>query len=168
MSELVEPRGLRRHALLVLASFVASLAVGLLLLAAFDPEVQTLSAAELVERRDSARSFLAADYLFVALYAVLSPLAIRRFGRALGAGAAPRWIVLAAALLAVAGLFDAVENALLWSASDQVSDDTVQAAHAVAVPKLIFFAVATLLALAVNGVALRAVRAATSQASLGR
>ena len=144
------PIAARGRAAAVLVLFASTLAVGIVLVAAFEPEIQTLGAADLVSQRDDARAFLAADYVFVALYAVLSPLVIWRFGRAIGSGSPPRWIGLAAALLLGAGLVDATENTLLLSATDSVSRDAVDAAHALEIPKVLLFLSGTLLALAVN------------------
>lgn len=121
---------------------------------AFDPEVQTIGADILVERRDDARAFLIVDYLFIAVYAVLSPIAQLRFGHALGG--LGRWLRLAPILLVAAGIVDAVENALLLSATDSVSEGTVETAHALAVPKVVLFVCAVLLSV---GVLARAIRA---------
>ena len=147
-----------RRARPVLALLAATLAVGIALLVLFDPDVQTVDAAQLVERRGDARAFLVADYVFVALYAILSPIALWRFGAAVGGGAAPAWIVAAALVLAAAGVVDAVENTLLAVATGGESQDTVDAAHALAVPKVALFSAGALLALAVNLRALRALR----------
>lgn len=116
--------------------FAATLALGIFLLIAFDSGVQQLDADELVADRDDARAFLIADYFFIALYAVLSPLAIWRFGTALGA-ARPTSIRLAPLFLAAGGLFDAIENTLLLSATGSVSEGAVDAAHAAAFPKML-------------------------------
>ena len=130
----------------VLVLFVATLVYGVFLGLAFEPDVQTIGAAELVERRDDARAFLIADYVFVLLYAVLSPMALWRFGSALDAG----WIRLAALVLAAAGLVDAAENTLLISSTGSVSEARVDAAHALEIPKIALFTVGALLALAAN------------------
>ncbi len=151
----------RSRAVLVLAMFAATMALGVVLLIAFDPDVQTIDAGGLVARSDDARAFFAGDYVFVLLYAVLSPLAIWRFGTALGDGAPPAWIKLTALLLVAAGVFDAIENALLLSATGSVSQGTVDAAHALAVPKTVLFIGGALLALAANFRALRTVMADT-------
>jgi hypothetical protein len=136
-----------RPARLVVAAFVATLLYGLLLLAAFEPDVQTVAADVLVERRDDARAFLIADFVFIALYAILSPLAQRRFGRSLGA---PFWPAMVAPwILAAAGVVDAVENVLLLSATDAVSEDAVRVAHALEIPKVILFVLGTLLSVLV-------------------
>ena len=136
--------------------FTATLALGIVLLIAFEPEIQTIDADELVARSDDARAFLIADYVFVAFYAILSPLAIWRFGSALTGGSPPGWIKLTALLLMAAGLVDATENTLLLSATDSESEGAVDAAHALEIPKVILFVSGTLLAIVAN---LRAVKA---------
>ncbi|MDX6697134.1 MAG: hypothetical protein QOE65_531 [Solirubrobacteraceae bacterium] len=143
------------QARVVLALFAATLVVGLILLVAFDTDVQSVDARELVSRRHAARQFFAGDYVFLALYGPLSALALWRFGAALGAG----WIRLGAGLLLLASAFDAAENALLLSATGSVSQDTVDAAHTVAVPKTIFFVAGAAFALAANWRAGRVLRA---------
>jgi protein-S-isoprenylcysteine O-methyltransferase Ste14 len=141
---------LRPRAIIVLAAFVATLALGLVLLAFFEPEVQDIGAAELVDRKDEAREFLVADYFFILVYGVLSPIAIWRFGGALAGGSPPGWMKLTAVLLVAAGLVDATENTLLLSATDSVSEDTVDAAHALVVPKVGLFVAGALLAIVAN------------------
>jgi uncharacterized membrane protein len=140
----------RSRAIAVLAMFAASLTLGIVLLVAFEPEVQTIDAAELVARQDDARAFLIADYVFVIFYAVLSPIAIWRFGSVLGGGSAPGWIKLTALLLVAAGLVDATENTLLLSASGSVSEGAVDAAHALEIQKVTLFAAGTVLAIFAN------------------
>jgi hypothetical protein len=127
-----------------------TVAVAALLLVAFEPEIQTVSAEELVARSDDARAFLIADYVFVLCYAVLSPIAIWLFGSALAGGKPPPWIQLAALALIAAGLVDATENALLLSATDSVSEGAVDAAHALEIPKVGLFVLGAALAIAVN------------------
>ena len=150
----------RRRAGAVLLAFVATLALGLVLLVAFDPDVQTITAEELAARRADARAFLIADFVFVALYAVVSPVVIWRFGGTF-AGGRPRWVAAAALMLCCAGVVDAVENGLLLAGTGAVSHDAVDAAHALAIPKVALFGLGALLALAVNvrAAALRARRA---------
>ena len=148
----------RSRARAVLGLLAATLALGIVLLIAFEPEVQTIDATELVERSDDARAFLIADYLFIALYAVLSPIAIWRFGRALGGGTPPGWIKLTALLLAAAGIVDATENALLLSATGAVSEDAVDAAHALEIPKVGLFMLGAVLAVVANFRALQVLR----------
>jgi hypothetical protein len=148
----------RSRARAVLAAFAATLAVGLLLLVAFEPVVQTVSADELVERSDDARAFLIGDYVFVLLYAVLSPLAIWRFGSALASGSPPGWIKLTALLLVAAGLVDATENTLLFSATGSVSEGAVDAAHALEIPKVALFTAGAILAILANIRAARTLR----------
>src|SRR5919106_1001643 len=89
---------LRSRALFVVACFATTLAFGLVLLFAFDPDVQGIDADELVERAGDARAFLIADLFFPLLYGVLSPIAQLRFGAALrgrggpGGSRPPRWV----------------------------------------------------------------------------
>ena len=148
------------RAIPVLAAFVATLILGIVLLVAFEPDVQTAAASDLVARRDDARAFLIADYFFILLYAVLSPIVIWRFGRVVGGGSPPTWISLGALLLIAAGLVDATENTLLLSATDSVSEDTVDAAHALEIPKVTLFVAGALLAVAVNFRAAKTLRRA--------
>ena len=142
----------------VLALFVATIALGILLLIAFEPDVQNIDAPELVERSDDARAFLIADYFFILLYALLSSIAIWRFGRSGSGHGIPTWIRLAVVLLLAAGLVDATENTLLLSSTGSVAEGRVDAAHALAVPKVLLFVGGALLALLVNVRALRVVR----------
>ena len=155
-----DPRTNRRWATRVLALFVATLALGILLLIAFEPDVQTVEADELVARSDDARAFFIADYLFVLVYAVLSPWVIWRYGESSSGDAAPAWIKLAALLLVAAGVVDAAENTLLLSSTGSVSEGRVDAAHALAVPKIALFVGGAVLAVLVNLRALRTVREA--------
>jgi hypothetical protein len=148
----------RLRAAAVLTMLAATLALGIVLLIFFEPEVQTVDADELVARKDDARAFLAADYLFIVFYAVLSPLAAWRFGSALTGGSPPGWIKAAALVLAAAGLVDLAENTLLLSATGSVSEDAVDAAHALEIPKVALFVAGTLLAVAVNVRAAKALR----------
>src|SRR5919108_374376 len=101
----------RSRALAFVGLFAATLVLGVVLLIAFEPNVQDIDAPELAARSDDARSFLIADYFFIVLYAVLSPLAIWRFGSAVAARP-PWWSRLGPLLLVSAGVFDAIENAL--------------------------------------------------------
>jgi hypothetical protein len=141
---------IRGRAVTVLAVFVATLALGIVLLVAFEPDVQTLDADELVTRSDDARAFLIADYFFIALYAALSPWAIWRFGAAVADADPAGWMKLTAVLLAAAGVADAAENTLLLSATGAVSEGAVDAAHAVAWPKVAFFIAGAVGAIAAN------------------
>jgi hypothetical protein len=142
--------GLRSRAVAVLAMFAATLALGLVLLVAFEPDIQTIDADELVSRSGDARAFLSADFVFILLYAVASPIAIWRFGTALGAGTPPGWIKLTALVLVGAGLVDATENTLLLSATGSVSEGAVDLAHALAIPKVTLFTAGAALALVAN------------------
>jgi hypothetical protein len=152
------------RALAVLGMFVVTLGIGVILLVAFEPEVQTIEAAELVARSDDARAFLIADYVFVISYAILSPLAIWRFGSAIAAGTPPGWMKLTALLLLAAGLVDATENTLLLSATGSVSEGAVDAAHGLEIPKVTLFVAGTALAIAANVRAARAFMASRSRA----
>jgi hypothetical protein len=147
----------------VVIAFAATLVVGLLLLAFFEPDVQQDDAAELLARRDDARAFLIADFFFIALYAVVSPLAQRRFIDALGDRAAG-WMVLAPVLLALGGAFDALENVLLLFATGELREGTVDTAHAIAIPKVIFFIAGALVSLALLVRAVRTLRASPEPA----
>ena len=119
------------------AAVLATVVAGLAILATLDVDVQTISAVELAGREDDARAFFIADYGFVALYAILIPLAILRFRRAVAGGI---WMAVAAADLFVAGIVDAVENTLLLSAAtDGPAAGRVDAAHALAIPKVALF-----------------------------
>jgi hypothetical protein len=142
----------------VLLMFAATLTLGIVLIVAFEPEIQTIGADDLVARADDARAFLVADYAFVALYAILSPLVIWRFGSALTGGSPPAWIKLTALLLMGAGLVDATENTLLLSATDSESEGAVDAAHALEIPKVTLFVAGTLLAIIANVRAARTLR----------
>jgi hypothetical protein len=142
----------------VLIMFAATLTLGIVLIVAFEPDIQTTDAKDLVARRDDARAFLAVDYVFIAFYAVLSPLAIWRFGSALTSGSPPRWIKLTALLLVAAGLVDATENALLLSATGSVSEGAVDVAHALKIPKFTLFGLGAALALRANVWAWRELR----------
>ena len=148
---------LRAAAKLVLAAFVATVLLGLLLWVAFDVEVQTIDAAELSSRRDDARAFFAGDYVFIVVYAILTPLALWRFGRGLQ-GTARTVALVAAVLFVVAGVVDAIENALLLSAAGSGSQSTVDTAHGLAVPKVLLFVAATLPALVTDWRALQVLR----------
>jgi hypothetical protein len=139
----------------VVVTFFAALALGIVLLIFFEPDVQQAGAAELVERKDDARAFFAADYVFILLYAVASPIAIARYGASLGA-ARPWWLVAAVVLLPLAGLVDAAENTILLTATDSVSEGAVDAAHALAIPKVVLFVAGTACSIAVLVKAIRA------------
>ena len=150
------PRLSRARAVLIM--FAVTLTMGIVLLVAFEPEVQTIDARELVARQSDAREFLVADYLFVVLYAVLSPIAIWRFGASIGPGSPPLWIKLTAFFLVAAGLVDATENTLLFSATDAVSEGAVDAAHSLEIPTIMLFTAGVLFAIAATVRAVRALR----------
>lgn len=122
----------------VVATYFAAVVLGIVLVVFFEPDVQQAGAAELVERKDDARAFFAADYVFILVYALASPLAIARYGATL-AGGRPWWLTAAIVLLPLAGLVDAAENAILLSATGSESEGAVDAAHALAVPKTVLF-----------------------------
>src|SRR5215210_7335982 len=82
----------RARAAAVLGAFAATLALGIVLTLAFDVDVQQADAAELATREDDARAFFVGDYLFILLYAIVSPIVIWRFGR-------PAWWAKGAAVL---------------------------------------------------------------------
>jgi hypothetical protein len=149
---------LRGRALVVLGLFAATFAYGLMLLAAFEPDVQRDSAAELVARSDDARAFLVADCVFIVLYAIAVPIAIWRFGAALEDGRPPLWIWLAASLLGACGIVDVTENTLLLSATGAPSPSAVDAAHDLAVPKFVLFGGGLVLTIVASIRALRIVR----------
>ncbi len=135
--------------------FAATVALGIVLVSAFESEIQEIDANDLVARSDDARAFLIADYVFVAFYAILLPIAIWRFGSALAAGSPPGWVKLTALCLVATGLVDATENTLLLSATGSVSEDAVDAAHALEIPKVTLFVAGALLAIVVNVQAVR-------------
>jgi hypothetical protein len=150
---------LRSRALLVLVLFGATLAYGLLLLFAFDTDIQQINAPELADRSDDARAFLIADLFFPVFYGVLSPFVQLRFGAVLSSdNRPPGWIIATAALLAGAGLFDWAENVLLLIATGSGSQGPVDAAHAVAIPKIVLFVPGALLALFVLARAIKVLR----------
>lgn len=138
-----------------IAAVGAAVAYGLFLLLFFEVDVQQDSAAEIVARDDDARSFLVADLFFPPIYAFLVPLAALAYARASYGGAEPAWVKGALASLVIAGLCDWGENLLLLASLDTESPNRVDAAHAVAVPKLIFFAIGTFGVLALLWRALR-------------
>jgi hypothetical protein len=83
------------------------------------------------------------------LYGIAFPIAAWRLGRSLP-GARPPWYFVAATLaLATGAVFDLAENALLLTAIDRESTGLVDAAHALAIPKLAAGLSGDLLALAV-------------------
>jgi hypothetical protein len=138
-----------------LAAIAAAIACGVFLLLSFEVGVQQDSAAELVSRADDARSFLVADLFFPPIYAFLVPLTALAFARRSYNGAVPTWVKAAAASLVIAGLCDWGENLLLLASLDTESPNRVDAAHAVALPKLVFFGLGTLGALVLLYRALR-------------
>ena len=152
MSEL---RGRAWATLLVIAG---TLVLSLVLLVAFDPGVQTLDAEELVAERDDARAFLIPDFAFAALYGLVAPVVLWRFGAALYGLVVPNWVKAAALLLALAGLVDLVENVLLYSATDAVSEDAVDTAHAIKPVALVAFPIGALLSFVLGWRAVQTLR----------
>jgi hypothetical protein len=152
---------LRWRATAVCATFGAAVLLGLALLVFFEPDVQQAEAGELVARKDGARAFFAADYVFILIYALASPLAISRFGAAAG-GPNPWWLTGAVLLLPLAGLVDAAENALLLSGTGSVSPNAVDLAHALAIPKIALFVAGTACSIAVLVRAIRVLRSSGS------
>jgi hypothetical protein len=140
---------MRRRAWLVIAAFVATVAYGLVLLAGFDPGVQGLESGELFARSDDARAFLVADLFFPLFYGIAFPIAAWRFGRSLRDSRPPWYFIAASLALATGAAFDLAENGLLLIAVDGESTGLVDAAHAIAVPKLLAGLTGDLLALAV-------------------
>jgi len=120
------------------AALAAAVAYGLILLLFFEVDVQQDSAAELVARADDARSFLVADLFFPPIYALLVPLTALAFARQAYGGAEPGWLKAALACLVIAGLCDWGENILLLASLETESPNRVDAAHAIAIPKLAF------------------------------
>jgi hypothetical protein len=154
---------LHSRARLVVIAFVATVAFGLFLLLAFDRDIQSIDAAELVDRAGRARAYLIADLFFPVFYGLFTAVAQLRFGAALsraegGDSRPPGWIMASAALLLGAGIFDWAENVLLLIATDSGSQGTVDAAHTVAVPKLSLFYAGAVLALFVLARAIRVLR----------
>ena len=127
-----------------LAAVGAAFVYGIVLLLFFEVDVQQDTAAELVAHADDARSFLVADLFFPPIYALLVPLAALAFARRSYGGSEPFWLVAAAASLVIAGFCDWGENILLLAALDTESPNRVDAAHAIAIPKLAFFGLGTL------------------------
>jgi hypothetical protein len=127
-----------------IAAVAAAVAYGLVLLLFFEVSVQQDSAYALVAHADEARSFLVADLFFPPIYAFVVPLTALAFARRTYGGAAPIWAKAALGSLVIAGLCDWGENLLLLSALDTPSLNRVDAAHAIAIPKLIFFGLGTL------------------------
>ena len=138
-----------------LGALALAVAYGLVLLASFEVAVQQDSAADLVRHADDARSFLVADLFFPLFYALAVPLAALGFARRSYDGDVPGAIKAALACLPVAGICDWGENLLLLASLDTESPNRVDAAHAVAIPKLIFFAIGTVGVLALLYRALR-------------
>ena len=149
---------LRARAWLVLGVFIASVAYGVMLVAAFDPSVQNLDSGELFARTDDARAFLVADLFFPLLYGLGFPITAWRFGRCLTRGRPPWFFVAASLALATGAVLDLVENALLLVAVDRESPALVDTAHVIAVPKLLAGVTGNLLALAVVGRAVLSLR----------
>jgi hypothetical protein len=81
------------------------------------------------------------DYGFIALYALLSPIAIWRFGRELRESKPPVWVQITVTLLVLAGLLDLAQDSLLLSSTTSSNRQAVDAAHAVSLGlNVLFFA----------------------------
>lgn len=132
----------------------------------FDPGVQQFTAGELVTRSDTARAFLIADLLFPFIYAGWVGLAMLRAGRRLGG--TPRWVLAGVGALVLAGVCDLAENALLLVATGGWEPRIVDLAHGIAIPKLVFFAIGAVLALATLAWAVRRREPAGSAGSSNR
>jgi hypothetical protein len=141
----------RSRAKALLAATAAVVAYGLVLVIAFDPDVEMLDAAELA-RSDDAVPFLVADLFFPPLYGILLPLAMWRFSAA-------RWARIAALLLATAGLIDWVENTLLLTATDSPAQGAVDAGHVAGWVNVVVFTAGALPGLVVLARAIRVLRA---------
>jgi hypothetical protein len=141
----------RARAKFLLAAAAAVIAYALLLLIAFNPDVEMLDAAELAESDDAA-SFLVADLFFPPVYGILLPLAMWRFSAA-------RWARIAALLLVVAGVVDWAENILLLTATDSPSEGAVDAGHAAGWVNVVLFTAGALPGLVLLVRAIRALRA---------
>ncbi|MCA1727049.1 MAG: hypothetical protein LC722_05185 [Actinobacteria bacterium] len=146
----------RGPALALLAVFGLAVVIGVLFFVLTDPAIQTVDAAELVRRRSDAVAFFTLDYLFVVVYAVAGPIALWRFAGTLDR--VPRWLVAGVAALALGGLFDAAENALLMSASSSGGQRGVDLAHRLAIPKYVLGAIGLIVAVRAVAMAARAVR----------
>jgi hypothetical protein len=162
---------LRSRAWLVVACFVATLAFGLVLLLGFDSDIQQIDAAELVDRAGDARAYLIADLFFPLFYGLLTAVAQLRFGAALsrvegGDGRPPALIVTSAGLLVGGGIFDWAENVLLLTATGSGSQGAVDAAHAVAIPKLALSVAGAVLALVILARAIRILRGTDAEPQL--
>jgi hypothetical protein len=158
-SQATPPDVLRARAFMLLGLFAASFTLGMVLLFAFEPSVQQDDAAELVARADDARAFLVADYVFIALYGISTPIALWLFGSALEGGRRPpAWIIVAALLLLACAAVDATENTLLLSATGEVSEGAVDTAHALAAPKIALFGAGLVLTIVANVRALQVLR----------
>ncbi|HEX2231738.1 MAG TPA: hypothetical protein VHG69_00045 [Thermoleophilaceae bacterium] len=139
----------RSRARFLLWATAAVIAYGLVLLIFFEPDVETLDAAELAES-DDAVPFLVADLFFPVLYGIVLPLTMVLFSRA-------RWVMVAAALLLLAGVLDWAENVLLLTATDTPSESTVDAGRVASWVNLVLFAAGALPGLVLVARAIRTV-----------
>jgi len=154
----VTPRNLeaRRRAWIVVRVFVITAVLGVILLAAFNPSIQTMTASELAHHKSDARSFLFVDYGFIALYAVLAPMAIWRFGRELRETRPPPvWVLITVSLLVLAGLLDLAENSLLLSSTISQNPQAVDVAHVLSITLNVLFVAGVLMSVCVVVVAAR-------------
>jgi hypothetical protein len=133
------PASIRSRALALVGLTLAVLAFGIVLLTAFDPGVEMLDAEELVARSDDAQAFLIADYFYIVLYSLLLPATLWRFGESLGDAGPPTWVRAAALLFMAAGVVDLVENTLLITSTDSVSQGSVDAAHVAGWVNIVLF-----------------------------
>jgi hypothetical protein len=141
----------RSRAKALLAGAATVIAYGLVLLIAFEPDVEMLDAAELAAS-DDAVPFLVADLFFPVIYGILLPLTMWRFS-------AERWVKVAALLFVVAGDVDWLENVLLLTATGSVSEGAVDAAHVAGWVNVVLFTAAALPGLVLLWRAIRVLRA---------
>lgn len=142
----------RSRAKTLVAASAAVIAYGLVLLIAFEPDVEMLDAGELAAS-DDAVPFLVADLFFPLVYGALLPLAIWRFAQ-------ERWAKAAALLLALAGLVDWLENVLLLTSTGSASEGAVDAGHVAGWVNVVLFTAGALPGLVLLA---RAVRQAVSR-----
>ncbi|HYU58227.1 MAG TPA: hypothetical protein VEO00_09290 [Actinomycetota bacterium] len=131
-----EERARRAWAVIALFAVATALATALL---TFPQDIQTSGLAELQSKAQEARDFFTADYVFIVLYGLLGPVALWRFGRAIGRdGHPPLWLRLGILFLAGGGIVDALENTLIVLSLQATGDGALVAAHALAIPKYAF------------------------------
>jgi hypothetical protein len=145
---------LRSRAWALIAAVLVTVAYGVLLLVAFDPGVEQHDARELVADSDDAEAFLIADLFFPLVYGGLLPLAMWRFS-------ADRWARVAALLLVAAAPVDWLENILLLTSTDEVSENAVDAAHVASWVNVVLFTAGAVPGLVLLVRAVQAVRSPT-------